>query len=273
MVLRCRFQHNFYNLVDPNQVNLYGRPPNATNDALWEKALRENPDPSCMVPVIAIGFDDLRDRVEAQNQQSTTHTKKLTDLKSRLESLSTAHAVQNSTRLLRASAKQTQIVHRLLVFVQHLHLLIPSVRSSAIRPEEEEMRGKLEEIEDEIRKGRVKGRLNELWALLGAVSASIERGRGGTGEWAVVDDEGLGQIAQILSEQQAGLAHLTKILQKCQRDLAVIMGTAAPGAGGGMNGDEGFEGEKLWSNLWSSTNTLRENVYAECAFPRPSSER
>ncbi|EDR10643.1 uncharacterized protein LACBIDRAFT_325438 [Laccaria bicolor S238N-H82] len=130
-----------------------------------------------------------------------------------------AHAIQNSTRLLHASAKQTQIVHRLLAFVQHLQTLIPSVRSSAIRPEEEEMRGTLEEIEDKVKKGRVKGRLNELWA--------------------------------IFSEQQAGLAHRTKILQKCQRDLAVIIGTAAPGGGGGGAGD----------------------VYAECAFPRPSSER
>ena len=60
------------------------------------------------------------------------------------------------------------------------------------------MGGKLEEIEDELRKGRVTGRLNELWALLGAVNASIERGRGGgMGEWAVDDDEGLGQIAQV----------------------------------------------------------------------------
>ena len=38
------------------------------------------------------------------------------------------------------------------------------------------------------------------------------------------------------------------------------MGTAAPGGGGGMNGDEVVEGEKLWSNLWSSTNTLRESA-------------
>ena len=52
------------------------------------------------------------------------------------------------------------------------------MRSSAIRPEEEEVRGKLEEIEDELRKGRVKGRL---WALLGTVNASIERGSGGVG--------------------------------------------------------------------------------------------
>ena len=38
------------------------------------------------------------------------------------------------------------------------------------------------------------------------------------------------------------------------------MGTAAPGGGGGTNEDEVVEGEKLWSNLWSSTNTLRENA-------------
>ena len=48
-ILRVTSQHNFYNLVNPNQVNLYGRPPNATNDALWEKALRENPNPSWSV--------------------------------------------------------------------------------------------------------------------------------------------------------------------------------------------------------------------------------
>ena len=59
------------------------------------------------------------------------------------------------------------------------------------------MGGKLEEIEDDLRKGWEKGRLNELWALLGAVNVSIERGRGGVGGLAVVDDEGLGQIAQV----------------------------------------------------------------------------
>ncbi|KAJ7808706.1 hypothetical protein B0H14DRAFT_3761051 [Mycena olivaceomarginata] len=35
----------FYNRVDPAQVGLYGHPPNATNDALWARAVRENPDP------------------------------------------------------------------------------------------------------------------------------------------------------------------------------------------------------------------------------------
>jgi nuclear pore complex protein Nup54 len=79
-----------------------------------------------------------------------------------------------------------------------MHLLIPNVRSSSIRPEEEELRGKLEEVEEELRRGRTKAKLNELWALLGAVMAGIEKGRGSSGgEWAVVDEEGMAQIVQV----------------------------------------------------------------------------
>jgi nuclear pore complex protein Nup54 len=89
--------------------------------------------------------------------------------------------------------------------VQHLHLLIPTLRSSSIRPEEEALRAALEEIDDEIRRpggmGRMRGKLNELWALIGAVKAVRERDAKGVSdgnvEWAVVDEEGLAQIAQV----------------------------------------------------------------------------
>jgi nuclear pore complex protein Nup54 len=81
--------------VDPNQVSLYGRPQDATNDALWQKAVRENPDPTwydflhfhrlvphpdalkSMVPALALGFDDLQNRVAAQTQQAAAHEEKL----------------------------------------------------------------------------------------------------------------------------------------------------------------------------------------------------
>lgn len=137
--------------------------------------------------------------------------------------------------------------------VQHLHLLIPAIRSSALRPEEEALRGGLEEMDEEMRRGRVKGRLNELWALIGAVGAGVDRNGGGgsgggQGEWAVVDEEGLAQIAQILAEQQAGLQHLTKILQKDQKDLGVIMGTKSADDTYAQEGGE---------ELWGSTSTMR----------------
>ncbi len=87
--------------------------------------------------------------------------------------------------------------------VQHLHLLIPALRSSSIRPEEETLRAALEDLDEEIRRpggiGKMRGKLNELWALVDAVRAARERDRqDGQVEWAVVDEDGLSQIAQVI---------------------------------------------------------------------------
>lgn len=121
----------------------------------------------------------------------------------------------------------------------------------------------LEELEEELRRGRVKSRLNELWALIGAVGASAERsngsgggGSGVPGEWAVVDEDGLAQIAQILAEQQAGLQYLTKILQKDQKDLGVIFGTS--NVGKDVDVEEFVMPAD--SSDWGSTSTLRASA-------------
>lgn len=187
------------------------------------------------MPALAIGFDDLQKRVGAQRQQSTAHQDKLKELKRRITALSESHTNMNAPRLRRAAALQVQINQRLVRLAQHLHLLIPSVRSSAIRPEEEALRAALEALEEEIRRpggagvGRLKGKLSELWAALGSIEAARERERssGEAGvEWAVVDSEGFQRLTQILAEQQNGIAHLTKIVQGHQRDLDVILGKA-----------------------------------------------
>ncbi|KAL5495512.1 NUP57 [Sanghuangporus weigelae] len=231
---QCRFEHFFYNLVDPSQVHLYGRPPNATNDALWQKATRENPDPSCFVPALAVGFDDLQKRVEAQRSQAAAHQEKLKELKTRIAALASAHSSTNAPRLQRAAAVQAQLQQRLVRLVQHLHLLIPSVRSSSIRPEEEASRSILESIDEEIRRpggvGRLKGKLSELWAILGAIEAEKERERKNSEsnvEWAVVDPEGMQRLTQILADQQNGIAHLIKIVKGHRRDLDIILGKPA----------------------------------------------
>ncbi|KAK7042629.1 adrenoleukodystrophy protein, partial [Favolaschia claudopus] len=263
---QCQFQYIFYNRVDPNQVNLYGRPPNATNDALWAKAVRENPDPTCLVPTIATGFDDLRSRVDAQSSQASAHQERLKDLKTRISTLSSTQQ-QNSARLARLAATQTQLTHRLLALAAHLHLLVPAVRGSGIRVEEEELRGWLEEVREEVGGrggagwgggngggggggggGRMRGKLGELWALVGALGAAKEAAQAGTGghggEWKVVDEEGLARIARILAEQQAGLVHLMKTLKADRADIDVVL------KGSGKKGEEGMgDGE---GEMWGS---------------------
>lgn len=43
---KCRFQTYFYNEVAMGQsVKNYARPPNATDERAWTKAVKENPDP------------------------------------------------------------------------------------------------------------------------------------------------------------------------------------------------------------------------------------
>ena len=135
---------------------------------------------------------------------SLAHPPPAQDLQTRIAALTQRHQLSNASRLQRASALQTQLTHRVLKLVQHLHLLIPALRSSALRPEEEALRTALEEIDEEVRRpggtGRIRGKLNELWALVGAVSAARERGRAGGGvEWAVGDEEGLAQVAPVRS--------------------------------------------------------------------------
>ena len=44
--------------------------------------------------------------------------------------------------------------------------------------EEEELRGELEEMEEDMKRNKVKGELSEMWAVLDAVGAFMERGRG-----------------------------------------------------------------------------------------------
>ncbi|KAF8558659.1 hypothetical protein OG21DRAFT_1455256 [Imleria badia] len=262
----CRFQHYFYNLVDPALVNQYGRPANATNEVLWQRAVRENPDPSCMVPVLAVGFDALNARVEAQSAQASAQQEKLKELKKRLQALTATHTDTTLSRLHRALSQHTQLSQRLLGLVQHLHLLIPAVRSSSIRPEEEALRVALEEMEEDLRRpggmSKMRSKLNELWALVGAINAARERGKkaGGEGavEWTVVDEEGLKQITQILSDQQAGLQHLTKILQRDLKDLGVIMGTNGEREDGHTSVDTRFSASP--SPLNSSTSTLHASV-------------
>ncbi|KAF7343223.1 Adrenoleukodystrophy protein [Mycena venus] len=256
---QCQFQYIFYNRVDPAQVGLYGRPPNATNDALWARAVRENPDPSCLVPAIAVGFDDLRQRVDAQGQQAVAHAERLKDLKTRLTTIASTHAQTTAPRLARLAAAQTQLAQRLLALAAHLHLLVPSLRGAGVGRAEEELHAALESMREEIgvrsskdggSNGRMRAKLGELWALVGALSAAREAqqaqggGAGGAGgEWKVVDEEGLARIAQILGEQQAGLVHLTKILKGDLVDINVI-----------LKGEKGKKGEDEGEDLFGASS-------------------
>lgn len=121
------------------------------------------------------------------------------------------HTTSTTPRLARFASAQIQLTLRLLSFIQHLHLLIPAVRSSSIRPEEEELRKKLEVIEQQLLGGggRLRGKLGELWAIVGAVRARAGA-QSPSNDWKVVDEEGLAQITQVRKDAPFPRSSLTQ---------------------------------------------------------------
>lgn len=126
------------------------------------------------------------------------------------------HTLRIQPRVSELSQSQIELVNRIAKLIHHLHLFIPSVRSTSIRPDEEALRAQLEAIEAELRRpgglGRVGGRIGELWGLVGRVRAQKEAGRLSADRetgWAVVDPAAFDEIKQVYILPRNQFEHLT----------------------------------------------------------------
>ncbi|KAF8336870.1 nucleoporin complex subunit 54-domain-containing protein [Cantharellus anzutake] len=228
---RSVLQYFFYNLVDESEVHKYGRPQTATNETLWQRAVRDNPLPSRLVLAHAIGFEDLKKRIAAQKAQTEAQLAGMKMLKQEINKMTEAHVLKTSPRLSTLSHAQADLQSRITKLVHHLHLFIPSIRSTPIQQDEELLRSKLESIETELRGpgglGRIGGRVGELWGLVGRVKASREAGKTSLdreGGWAVIDERAFEEIKLILAEEQHGLKFLTELLRTALEDISRIRG-------------------------------------------------
>lgn len=253
----CRFAYYFYNNAG-NAANLkliQGRRPDAVgpmHDQLWMAAVRENPDPNRLYPVLALGFNDLKKRIESQEREAQRQRALLQTLATRLSALEQKHSLSNSVRAQKAQTRQAQLHHRLIGLVAKSQLLIPALRGKSIGPEEERLIAILEACEAEItgstalatrlstaasgngngthahpgNHARLRARINELWAQLGVIRAKKEmlarEGRSANTEWAVVDQSGLENVTRILAQQQQGLNHLSTTLEADTKTMETI---------------------------------------------------
>lgn len=75
-------QYYVYNIMDNQRAeyvkqNGHQRTSADVNDALWNKALRENPDPARYYPHLIVGHDALKKRVGQQDEFAAKHAGKL----------------------------------------------------------------------------------------------------------------------------------------------------------------------------------------------------
>ncbi|ODO08713.1 hypothetical protein L198_00446 [Cryptococcus wingfieldii CBS 7118] len=237
----CRFKYFFYNVVEEGTASRYGRPANATDDAQWAKALRDNPDPNSMVPVLAVGWSDVKKRQQMQENLAAVHQERTSEITAAL-SHTRQTSLSSSIRLANLQQRQSQLVHRLI----HLASVTPGIvplnqQGGVLRDDEVALARKLEGVKRELEgaagsvrggsvrrgdgelRGRLLGQVNELWGQLEEVRRRRKvRGQEGRETW-VGDERLLAEIAEVLTTQQTAIQKLSDLAQEENFDADVVL--------------------------------------------------
>ncbi|WWC59515.1 uncharacterized protein I303_102071 [Kwoniella dejecticola CBS 10117] len=253
----CRFKYFFFNVVEEGTAGRYGRPAGASDDAKWAKALRDNPDPNSMVPVLATGWADVKKREQQQENLASVHQQRVKELQAAL-SHTRQTSLSASIRLSNLQAQQTQLLHRLIHVVSQTPQYVPLIQSSAFKQEEADMQRQLESVKAELEgkgrntvkpshssshglglnngrstpvnssggvganKGRLLGQVNELWGHLEEIRRRRKMSRNGN------DSNGHSGEHNWLADEKA-LAEVAEILSTQQMALQKLSGLVHDG--------------------------------------------
>lgn len=213
----CAFQHYFYSKVPADQALLYSKPPGQDQEK-WDQAVANRPD-SSSVPVLAVGFSDLQKRVELQANQVAAYRARMHEINDKLDELSTRHDLYTTVKTVEMKARYAKLVHRTLSLAAKIQVL--KGRGYVLRPDEEVLKKKLEQLNYQIDDPAVYGRINEVWARMSVLREKAralkeQMTENNTPKFTLDwdrDDEQLEKLAKILKAQQTGIAFLAKILK------------------------------------------------------------
>ncbi|WVN89401.1 uncharacterized protein L203_104624 [Cryptococcus depauperatus CBS 7841] len=233
----CRFKCFFYNVVEDGTAGKYGRPPGANDDVKWAKALRDNPDSNSMVPVLAVGWDDLKNRQQLQENVAAVHQERIKEITAAITHTRQT-SLSSSIRLANLQARQTQLIHRLIYLAAQTPKYIPIAQSTVFKQEEADMLKKLESVKAELegtvkssikrkdareQRGRLLGQINELWGRLEEIRRRRKaRGQDGREQW-LGDEKVLAEIAEVLATQQNALQKLSDLAHEANFDVDVML--------------------------------------------------
>lgn len=224
----CRFQTVFYNKVDSNTIAQYVKPAQA-NPRLWEAAVANNPDPTALVPSLAVGFEDLHKRVAEQEKAAAAFTATLEAMSSSLAAMVHGHEASTAASLAQLQRVHAQQSHRLLQLVNRVECA--RARDVAPRlPEELDYEHKLHVLERALThpqplSGKIQqlaGAVKQLESRGGADETGSSQATNATAAWLLNDEAANEKLFHFLKTQRQALEHVTSLLKQDQRDLQTI---------------------------------------------------
>ncbi|KAG0044207.1 hypothetical protein BGZ83_010557 [Gryganskiella cystojenkinii] len=214
----CQFKHFFYNFVHPDDVNKYGPPPNV-DQFEWQQAIAECPDRECMVPALAVGFEDLKKRMESQNDMTEMQRIKLDEIEVKMNEIMQFHLLQTASKVREFKRRHIQLAQRVLTLMKRVQIL--RNRGVPLRADEETLRVRLENALEQLKNpAHFRGKITELWAQIQILKDSKRLHP--SGNYEVSDEAQLEGIGKVLQDQQSGLQHITAVLQQDMQDIELL---------------------------------------------------
>ncbi|KAJ3329452.1 hypothetical protein HDU76_007887 [Blyttiomyces sp. JEL0837] len=202
----CQFKHYFYNMVHPSEI---------INDSF------------SMVPVLAVGFEDLKKRISQQDSCTMVHRSKLEDISEQLDSIERKHHLETATKVEEFKRRHAELAHRVLKIMSTVEVL--RNKGYPIRAEEEALRGRLEAMDTQLKKpAHFRGRIQELQATHRMLKESRKLLSGDARETSEIDsvmdynEQQMRLIGEALATAQDGLRNLKAILDEENRDLQIM---------------------------------------------------
>jgi nuclear pore complex protein Nup54 len=210
-----RFQFMFYNKISATEAQRYQKPPHV-NQKLWQQAVRNNPDPKSLVPSLAVGFDDIKNRIVQQDRANQVYQKQLQEIQKVIVHMRQRYKSVTKVKVAEFRQHHTKLAHRLLKLVHKIQML--QTHGYPILNEEITFRKKLENIHRELKKPtQFQARVAELASV---VRMQEERPNE---VMTKIDQDNVYNVQRFLNLQHQGLQYLTDVLKKDLRDLRTIM--------------------------------------------------
>lgn len=217
----CKFKYYFYNKVGSDRVPFYG-PNTALNEdpRSWDEALSKKPGPG-YVPVLCTGFEQLGERIKAQQTTLAGFNRIMHQINGSLEAMMARHDTGTSVRILNVKRKHTALKQRTLKLATKVQIL--RNKGYAMDKAEEALKTKLEELERQVMDPQIPAKAEEIWARMVAVRARgriLEKEMAKSGQIASgLDEEAARRAEKVLEDYATQLAHLKKELVSIQKEF------------------------------------------------------
>lgn len=214
------FKYYFYNHVGAERVPFF-QPGPGEDVREWEQAVHDRPDPA-YVPALASGFAAVSERLKVQAQVLAKYRNTLHSIDSSLDAILSQQDLQTSVRALNARRKHTILRQRCLALATKVQVL--RNRGYSLDKDEDELKMKLEGLDQALTDPALSARTEELWSRLLLLRGYADTLRNEVERRGAEAQEGLGEEAEakakkILEDYDKQLQTLKTQVESIQKDF------------------------------------------------------